>query len=465
MAVCNLFSTLNKRSGNFMMFSQYVEDITRNTTYGEYYRVTPSRFVALNVDYSGINIPDKENLNRAIPTYFQNYYENACAYLRKNLSNWDSYVARDLFWNVMFDGNFIRKRESGKIDVCDTVMYWGDITMQSHSERNGMGYGEIYCYIPTDGEHKTCQVVSYEKNLFMNNLNQYLEGFEDRPEYTIGSYPKRYYYERGYSFSFDDPEIGTPMSQASSYYDINTIVILYDVYTKTENGDWRLVHSSIPMGMYITGTFDGHEITNKVRKYVNSSYDVGTSYGLRVCTRFSVNSNGVVLHDSDTSIDTDNQASFNQLMTSMSECLSHMMDVVKSSNDTSQQYKELLTMVKNNRTNVPYIKDINGVDYWFINGRLIGKVDSASSGCNQLSADTIRQRLENLNDSDPNNDYTYIEDNEYGPDCLSWTARDVAKTLWKDNEDRWDDFPENINDALSITYADDTDISEILDNE
>jgi hypothetical protein len=239
------------------------------------------------------------------------------------------------------------------------------------------------------------------------------------------------------------------------------------VYTQTTDGGWSKVHTDIPMGMYVTGMFEPgtQTITNSVRKYVTSSYDVGTSYGLRICTRFSVNPHGVILHDSDTTMSAEDQTSLNKMMTSMSECLSYMMDVVKSSNDTSNQYKELLSMIHNNRTNVPYVKDVNGTDYWFVNGRLVGKVNYASSGCNQLSADTIRQRLENLKDSDPTNDYTYIEDNEYGPDCLSWTARDVAKTLWKDNEDRWDDFPENINDSLSITYADDNDISEILDNE
>ena len=85
MAVCNRFNELSSNSGNFLMFSQYVEDITCNFVNSTSYKVVPSKFIALNIDYSLLNIPsvgDSRDLNVDIPMYFQNYYENACAYGR-----------------------------------------------------------------------------------------------------------------------------------------------------------------------------------------------------------------------------------------------------------------------------------------------------------------------------------------------------------------------------------------------
>ena len=55
MAVCNIFGHLKYNTGNFLTFSQYVEDLTRESTQSVYYRVTPSKFVALDVDYSNFN--------------------------------------------------------------------------------------------------------------------------------------------------------------------------------------------------------------------------------------------------------------------------------------------------------------------------------------------------------------------------------------------------------------------------
>ena len=52
MAVCNLFNQLSNTSGNFLLFSQYVEDITHNYAEGDNWKVVPTGFVALDIDYS-----------------------------------------------------------------------------------------------------------------------------------------------------------------------------------------------------------------------------------------------------------------------------------------------------------------------------------------------------------------------------------------------------------------------------
>ena len=114
MAICNLFNELTDASGNFLMFSQYVEDITHNLVDSDAWKIVPTRFLAFDIDYSKLksapkheeveepdsntDIPESEpestpkstpeeveesdsnTLNTDIPKFFQNYFENGCAY-------------------------------------------------------------------------------------------------------------------------------------------------------------------------------------------------------------------------------------------------------------------------------------------------------------------------------------------------------------------------------------------------
>ena len=98
MAICNLFNPLTDNTGNFLMFSQYMEDITRNYTDGDLWKVAPTGFVAMNIDYKSLKSDSdfirivlnngNDTLNTGIPKYFQNCFENACAYARVNYPNW-----------------------------------------------------------------------------------------------------------------------------------------------------------------------------------------------------------------------------------------------------------------------------------------------------------------------------------------------------------------------------------------
>ena len=106
--------------------------------------------------------------------------------------------------------------------------------------------------------------------------------------------------------------------------------------------------------------------------FVDTEYNTGTAYGLRICTRFTSTSQGKVINtDITTSTNTGEMNNVCQLMSAMSENLSAMLDITKSAINNTQGYKDLLQMVKNNRTNVPYIKNINGQDFWFVNGKMV----------------------------------------------------------------------------------------------
>ena len=402
MAICNLFNTLDKESGNFMLFSQYVEDITRNYAEGENWRVIPSRFVALDINYANINednviMVEKEgetgekDYDTSIPKYFQNYFENACAYGRENYANyasglasdsndvvnieWTPEISRNLFWNSMFDGGFLTISNNEKNKIVNEVKYWSDINLQSYDEHQNMGYGEIYCYIPIDGKCFKCICnVNATRIYDSSNQNNTLEGYDN---IDISSYSKDYYYNRDYTMSFDDSSLNTEIDFNASYYNINTIIVLYDIM-KQVGTEWVKVYEYIPMGMYIAGKIDSEtgNTTNCTKKYISTSYGTGTSYGLRICTRFTVSPKGMILKESDLTLDSNDYMAIGSLMTKMSECLNKMLDISNQQNSTIDGFKNALATIKNNRTNVPYVKKINNKDWWFVNGKAVIPVNN-----------------------------------------------------------------------------------------
>ena len=493
MAVCNLFNELNNASGNFMLFSQYVEDITKGNTYEDKYKVVPSRFVALNIDYSKIDTdmtcrnmvaPNGEPFNEAIPKYLQNCFENACAYGRNNYTNfarsianprtleWNPEISRNLFWNFMFDSKLLTTSPYGDTKKFNEVVYWDDITIQSYDEHHGMGYGEIYCYIPSTGQKKNCQVVcmsDYAERMYTENTSKWLEGFYGDPNAVMNGYSTNYYFNRDFTMTFDDPDL-TTLNSSNDTYEFNTIVVLYDILTMDVD-KWTEKHTNIPMGMYITGMFDRDgRLTNTVRKYVSTDYGVGTSYGLRICTRFSVSPNGAILVNNETLVDNSDLTTVSQLMTMMSENLALMMNMSKRMNDTTQQYKEFLSTIKNNRTNVPYVKEVNGDDWWFVNGRPVTNIDNKYEDCcNEVSRYMLEERIENikktLNDSNPDNDYmdfTKIYDGQ-GCECEEQPIEMVVDHIQKclDPDFKWNGYiPDCIHD---FEFATDKDVFDVLD--
>ena len=389
MAICNLFNNLISTSSNFLMFSQYVEDLTRNNSDGDNWKVVPSKFIAMNIDYSKFNPNlsgeiDTTDLNVLIPQYFQNYYENGCAYGKNSVRNidWTPENAKNLFWNALFDCNLLSIEDYDEnAKYVPEIVYHNDINMHSYNEHQGMGYGEIYCYIPSDANKTMCQVIqSEERYSDSTNTNIYLEGFNS-DTYLIGNYSKIYYYNKDYNISCNGDELNDlPLSTENNqnYFNINTIAVLYSIYVK-QNDTWEVLYSNIPMGLYFAGNFNENNLSNTITKHVTSSYDSGTAYGLRICTRFSATSNGnLIEYNTDITTDTSDYSNICQMMTGMNENLYKMREVTNSVTTTIQEYKDSLSVIKNNRTNIPYIKIINGEEYWFINGRKVSPAKTSS---------------------------------------------------------------------------------------
>ena len=214
------------------------------------------------------------------------------------------------------------------VEIINEINYYGDINMHSYNEHKGMGYGEIYCYIQTNSGKINCQVVKSEDRKFIENTNTILEGFEANKGFDIpNNISRMYYYNEDHVMSFDSDNLGDIHFGFTDKYNINTIVVLYDIFVKINN-EWEVKYKNIPMGIYFTGYFEDNKITNPITKFVKTSYGNGTSYGLRICTRFSVTPNGLILNTSDITTD-ENYVNYCQLMVGMNENLSKMMDIVK----------------------------------------------------------------------------------------------------------------------------------------
>ena len=88
--VCNIFNPLNKETGNFLIFSQYTNDLSKSTTVSDY-QVRPSKFICLNLDVDNLHIPGIEgtepgesDMNYSLPGYFQNQFENGISEAKTN---------------------------------------------------------------------------------------------------------------------------------------------------------------------------------------------------------------------------------------------------------------------------------------------------------------------------------------------------------------------------------------------
>lgn len=360
MAVCNLFKKLDKETGNFLMFSQYVEDITKSFTQSNQYRVSPSKFIALNIDYTGFD-------NETFPTLLQNYFENGCAFLRDS-EDWKPEYSKNLFWNTLSNVDLVKPSIK---NVCE-VVYIGNIDLESYNEHAGMGYSEIYCYIPNDAKKiymDKLSTNSISQKIYTNeyisgwSVNEYIEGVTLSFGGENSTFPvKNYNYHYGNILRYYDED---SKKETVEDFSFNTIVVLYDIIDGSGNRT-----ADIPMGVYLTGMIneDG-TVGNTVTKY-NSSEDIyggGTSYGLRICSRFSVVPGS--FENQVTTTNEGNYAELSRVLSEMSNTITKMNNVVENIHQNNQFLKTTLSNIKNNRVNVPYVKQVNGNDYWFVNGR------------------------------------------------------------------------------------------------
>lgn len=424
MAVCNLFKKIEKPTGNFLMFSQYVEDITKMYTQVDQYRVSPSKFIALNIDYSKFNHSDYINedgtskqdefldadgnidYNVLIPTFLQNHFENGCAFMREAVETideeynqveqdfWNPEYSSNLLWRALHDAGLISvaEKESKDLNLKYTyipeIVYYDDINIQSYNEYVGMGYNELYCYIPNEGKRKIIRVDLADEEYVGKEYNKNtIMGVEIQKEgmLNIDILPISYCIESKIKASGATPE-EIVLDGDEDKFEFNTILVLYDAYMLNADGTWdEPVYKNIPMGIYLTGIINNKDVTdfsgrvtdlkgsatNTSIKYVTNPdiFGAGTSYGLRICNRFIVSPNSDYVRVEMPEVSKDPFSTTAQLLSEMGVTLSKMNDVINNQNSNIQFVKDALGQIKNRQINVPYIKNVMGKNYWFVNGK------------------------------------------------------------------------------------------------
>ena len=58
----------------------------------------------------------------------------------------------------------------------------------------------------------------------------------------------------------------------------------------------------------------------------------------------------------------------------MADNIDAMNDVLKAAHTNNTINKDLYNIFKSGQVNVPYIKEIDGVYYWFVNGKLVSQL-------------------------------------------------------------------------------------------
>lgn len=412
MSVCNLFKQISKESGNFLMFSQYTDDLTKYLVRHNDAKAIPSRFIALNVDYSKLRdiTNDSDDLNVLLPTYLQNSYENACAFFKdyesseSNVNNFEftPEISRNIFWNTFSNlltfedwntqstgatGPMAPLNTSNNLKFIPEIVYRDNINLQSYTEEDNIGYNEIYCYIPNDAKRKELCVKQQDPLNYVEYPKQYIEGYSSDDVGFTGlldiEIPSgtQYTYDETVCFWDENKQDLEVKTLDDNSFKFNTVIVLYDIYYNVDNEDY-VKYKDIPLGLYITGTINNDgSVTNEITKYVGNSdiYGAGTSYGLRIATRFAATPNATTIKEITVDGGTD-YTEFAKVMSSFSESQIKMNDILTTVEQNDLNIKNQLSSFKNYRTNIPYIVNINGTQYWYVNGKNTNATISAAMG-------------------------------------------------------------------------------------
>lgn len=138
----------------------------------------------------------------------------------------------------------------------------------------------------------------------------------------------------------------------------------------------NVLYHNIPMGVYFTGSYhdETQQLKNTVIKYSNNDdvFGQGSSYNLRICTRNVVTPVGMLKYDTQIIGDTENYDNLASVMGGLHDLIVDTKAKINASNDILQATQDHLSLFKNYRTNIPYIRNVGGVNTWFVNGHNTG---------------------------------------------------------------------------------------------
>ena len=397
--VCNIFKPTDNVSGNFLLFSQYTNDLAKSSV-DPGYKVRPSRFFCLNLNSTSLNnlrnkgLSDTGN-NYLIPGYLQNYFENGLSYMRTFKGN--DYTpltsSADFFIRLLqiILGDSWNQDIVGDI-LSNYIVYDNKIDLESWSD----GFADVIINIPSNSSKKTyslnSEIAGYSTlssisgvlgNYTHNNITSYILGWESSDNLPVkGNVPGQNIIccdgnniksIEGFSVygSLFNLLMPSAIDEESESFTFNTILLCYDIIDEHNNP----IYTDIPMGMYFTGSWDNNNsFSNSVtiQKSVDSALNVGSSWSLRISTKFAPTPRGQ-LKVEDVAVESGaTVSSLSAIMSANAELIKTINNMSKKTWTDTQSYRDLLAIFKDGRTNIPYTKTINGTSYWFVNGRNTG---------------------------------------------------------------------------------------------
>lgn len=314
---------ISKSTGNFILLPRYAADLTKHHTMGAKYVPTPSRFITFK--FGGdknaediFKIFSDENVNKDTGDNIS--YKNRIA-------------------------DFIEELVSKNEDKDkDPSFFICEINTHSYNEYNGVGYSEIYCYIDNNDTPYT-----------HNGTNNIIIDLDEFNNFT---------------------------KSEESETEFDCVLVLYDVIDTSGESNvivkdekFSKLNQNIPLGFYLTKGVkkdgDSYEfVGDSVTKFNSNDeiYGNGTSYGLRIGTRFvNGEAQNIVFNRA-------NNFGDNDAIAGIGELLNEFRGLNKDSINRTGYLKEYLSSFKNNKTNIPYVKDIDGISYWFVNGQKVTEV-------------------------------------------------------------------------------------------
>lgn len=426
---CNLLKPVTDMTGTFFMFSQYAQDLTKEYTQQEAYRCIPSKYIALKLNTDGLGSDDAAR-SKKLGEIFQNYFENACSVWRAEKhtddSDMDPEHTRTLLFQTLEKYNLISfdtttdvTRSGGSTGnvvaaYCTSIQHIGDVNLYSYdTNADGVGYNEVYVYIPNEAKETDAYCTGVEEDEQVKYTNTDISGYSGQSYnglswsvsgyvdsiiesgaattgYCLGSYTDSSSAKQTALIPYaltdntesDDniaadnaTERTNDREVESQEFDINAIIVFYDITCDDTTPDNAKYHN-IPMGIYFAGAPQATDFTNTIRKFVRNDtvYNQGTSYGLRICSRFTVNPNTYVVENESASAQAFPISYISPLIDKFTYSVECVSDIISGANKQYDLVKEHLTEFRNNKTNVPYVRQIADKKYWFVNGKNTGAI-------------------------------------------------------------------------------------------
>lgn len=392
-SICNIFNPINKLNGNFLLFSQYVEDLSRSVN-DSTIKVRPSRFICMTVDSAavenaknltmvGSESPFGDDPTKYISGYFQNVFENGVTAIKNNDKDLTPKEFSLYFINCL---RAMYSNGDSTDNLLNRISYIGDIDATSWED----GFADIIISIESESSPIICtyksSLPSFTTISFDNELGNddkyYIHGWKDQED-TIPlsplttatiTVPKTWSGVTAGVSPWDEFMDITTDTESDSFT-FNSIVVLYDILDSDNN----VTTKDVPMGMYFTGDCEENGVNGQATIYKSSesAYGAGSGWSLRICTRFSSVPYGNLQVEEISLEPGIIPESISRVLGAAAETIQTVREFADKSIYNSQGLRDLYNLVKNGKMNVPYVREVNTVvdgevtkvKYWFVNGR------------------------------------------------------------------------------------------------